>query len=108
MYRVIKFFTDLHDNDHSYNVGNIFPREGVEATEGRFAELAGSYNKQGVPLIEEVEDSEEEITETEELAKEEGAEEEPEPEEATLEEKEKPVEAPEKKPTTRRRTTGSN
>ena len=29
MYKVIKHFIDLHDNDHSYNEGDIFPREGV-------------------------------------------------------------------------------
>lgn len=54
MYKVIKFFTDLQDNEHPYNVGDIFPREGVTVTEGRIAELAGSNNKQGQPLIEEV------------------------------------------------------
>jgi len=30
MYKVIKHFIDLHDNDHSYNEGDIFPREGVD------------------------------------------------------------------------------
>lgn len=51
MYKVIKHFTDLHDNDYPYNVGDVFPRSGVEVTEGRIAELAGSDNKQGQPLI---------------------------------------------------------
>lgn len=51
MYKVIKFFTDLHDNDHPYAVGDIFPRSGVSVTEARLAELAGSDNKQGQPLI---------------------------------------------------------
>ena len=54
MYKVIRFFTDLHDNDHPYNVGDTFPRSGVSVTEERIAELASSENKQGVPLIEEV------------------------------------------------------
>lgn len=54
MYKVINFFTDLHDNDHPYNVGDTFPREGVEVTEERLAELAGSSNRQGKPLIEPV------------------------------------------------------
>lgn len=57
MYKVVKFFTDLHDCNHPYNVGDIFPREGVTVTEGRIAELAGSENKQGCPLIEKVEDA---------------------------------------------------
>ena len=71
MYKVIKFFTDLHDGEHSYNVGDEFPREGVEVTEERLAELAGNNNKQGAPLIELVEETKkpegeesEEITDT--------------------------------------------
>lgn len=52
MYKVIKFFTDLQDNDHPYDVGEPFPREGVEVSEERFAELLGSKNKRGEPLIE--------------------------------------------------------
>lgn len=55
MYKVIKFFTDLQDNNHPYEVGVPFPREGLEVTEERLAELAGSNNKQGQPLIELVE-----------------------------------------------------
>lgn len=51
MYKVIKFFTDLHDNDHPYNVGDIFPRSGVSVSEDRLAELASSSNKQGEPVI---------------------------------------------------------
>ena len=52
MYKVVKYFTDLHDNDHPYGVGVTFPRQGVTASEERIAELAGSNNKQGQPLIE--------------------------------------------------------
>lgn len=54
MYKVIKFFTDLLDNNHPYNVGDVFPHEGCSypVSEDRLAELAGSSNKQGVPLIE--------------------------------------------------------
>ena len=55
MYKVIKFFTDLHDNNHPYDVGDIYPRKDVKVTEGRIAELAGSNNKQGEPLIKKVE-----------------------------------------------------
>lgn len=57
MYKVIKFFTDLQDNEHPYNIGDTFPREGVTVTEDRLAELAGSDNKQGQPLIEEVKEA---------------------------------------------------
>lgn len=55
MYRVIRFFTDLNDGDHPYNVGDPFPRQGVKVTEERLAELSGSSNKQGTPLIEKFE-----------------------------------------------------
>lgn len=56
MYKVIKFFTDLQDNNYPYNEGDTFPRVGVEVTEGRLTELAGSDNLQGVPLIQPVEE----------------------------------------------------
>lgn len=55
MYTVIKHFTDLQDNNHPYYVGDEFPRKGnTSVTDERFAELAGSDNKQGEPLIAEV------------------------------------------------------
>lgn len=56
MYKVIKHFVDLQDNNHPYNAGDIFPRSGMEVSEDRLAELAGSENKQGVPLIQFVEE----------------------------------------------------
>ncbi|MFR2776766.1 MAG: hypothetical protein ACLTBR_13150 [Anaerostipes sp.] len=55
MYKVIKDFTDLHDMDYSYHVGNIFPRDGISVTEKRLKELSGNNNKQGTPLIKQVE-----------------------------------------------------
>lgn len=63
MYKVINFFTDLHDNDHPYNVGDSFPRKGVKVSGERLIELAGSDNKQGKPLIEKVEEPESQKTE---------------------------------------------
>ena len=54
MYRVIKSFTDLQDNNYSYSVGDTFPRNGVEAGAERVAELSSDKNLQGVPLIEEI------------------------------------------------------
>ena len=54
MYRVIKSFTDLQDNNYAYYVGDTFPRNGVEAGAERVAELSSDKNLQGVPLIEEV------------------------------------------------------
>ena len=55
MYRVVKFFTDLQYGDHPYHVGAAFPRDGVEVAEERIKELSGKENRQGVPLIENVE-----------------------------------------------------
>lgn len=52
MYKVIKYFTDLQDNNHPYNVGDDYPREGLKVTEERIAELSSDRNKRKVPLIE--------------------------------------------------------
>lgn len=62
MYKVIKAFYDLQDGKdtkngkifRSYNVGDMFPREGLEVSEARIAELSGKNNAQGEPLIEAV------------------------------------------------------
>lgn len=54
MYKVIKFFTDLEDHGHAYNVGDEFPRKGREVSAERLAKLAGSNNRQRVPLIKKV------------------------------------------------------
>lgn len=56
MYKVIKLFTDLQDNNHKYEVGDIYPREGFEVLPSRIKELSGKKNLQGVPLIEKVEE----------------------------------------------------
>jgi hypothetical protein len=47
----------LYDNDYPYAVGDIYPRQGLIVSNGRLAELAGSNNKQGQPLIELVEEA---------------------------------------------------
>lgn len=54
MYKVIAYFIDLQDENHPYEIGDSFPRKGAKATEERLAELSGSQNKQGKPLIEKV------------------------------------------------------
>lgn len=56
MYVVIKAFTDLHDNNYAYKVGDTFPRLGVEVSDKRISELAGANNKQHTPLIKPMED----------------------------------------------------
>ena len=54
MYKVIKYFTDLQDNNYAYYVGDTFPHNGVEVDAERVAELASDKNLQCVPLIEEI------------------------------------------------------
>ena len=54
MYKVIKYFTDLQDNNYAYYVGDKFPHNGVEVGAERIAELASDKNRRGIPLIEEV------------------------------------------------------
>lgn len=56
MYEVIHYFTDLQDNEYPYNVGDIFPRDGLTVSEERLKELSGSNNKQHKPLIKLVEE----------------------------------------------------
>ena len=52
-YKVIKHFVDLQDNNYKYDVGDTYPRKGLNVLQSRINELAGSKNRQGVPLIEE-------------------------------------------------------
>lgn len=52
MYKVIMSFTDLQDDNHVYNIGDRFPRQGVEVSPDRITELLSSDNKRGIPLIE--------------------------------------------------------
>ena len=54
MYKVIKSFTDLQDNNYAYYVGDTFPHNGVDVDSERIAELASDKNRLGVPLIEEI------------------------------------------------------
>jgi Asp-tRNA(Asn)/Glu-tRNA(Gln) amidotransferase B subunit len=60
MYRVIKYFTDLQDNNHEYNVGDIYPHNKKKVSASRIKELSTDKNRQGVPLIEKVEEPKEE------------------------------------------------
>lgn len=58
MFRVVKLFTDLQDDNYKYEVGDEYPRLGLKPSLARIKELSGSDNRQGTPLIEEVEDLE--------------------------------------------------
>lgn len=51
MFTVIKTFADLQDKGYIYHEGDIFPRDGLTVSSERIAELMGSDNKIGQPLI---------------------------------------------------------
>lgn len=53
MYKVIRYFTDLQDNNRAYNVGDQFPHNecGYPVSEKRLEELASRNNLQKTPLI---------------------------------------------------------
>ena len=61
MYKVIKYFTDMQDNNYAYDPTdpsrNTYPRKGLNVLQSRINELASSKNRQGCPLIEEIEDT---------------------------------------------------
>lgn len=59
MYRVIKYFTDLQDNNFAYDVNDEYPRKGLSVLPSRIKELASDKNRRGCPLIEEIPDIEE-------------------------------------------------
>lgn len=61
-YKVIHDFTDIQDEKHVYRVGDKFPRHG-RAKKARLTELMGEENKIGKPLIVEVEEVAEDVTE---------------------------------------------
>lgn len=65
MYKVIHYFTDLQDFNHPYDVGDVFPRQGVSVTEERLKELSGGNNKQKKPLIKCIEANKKIYTKTE-------------------------------------------
>ena len=54
MYKVIKSFTDLQDNNYKYDVGDTYPRKGLNVLQSRINELASNKNLQKTPLIEEI------------------------------------------------------
>ncbi len=58
-YKVIKHFVDLQDSNHKYDVGDAYPRKGLNVLQSRINELAGKKNRQGCPLIEEILETEE-------------------------------------------------
>ena len=54
MYIAATRFADLKDGGRIYEAGEQYPRPGFVVSEKRIAELAGSDNRMGYPLIEAV------------------------------------------------------
>lgn len=46
-----RFFYDLQDGDHLYNVGDSYPRKGMAASDKRIAELMSGKNRLKAPVI---------------------------------------------------------
>ena len=53
MYEVIAYFEDLQDGGHPYNVGDAYPRKGLEVSEARIRELSTPNNARRKALIRE-------------------------------------------------------
>lgn len=58
MYKAIERFKDLKDDGFVYETGDRYPRKGKRVSKARIAELAGSENKRGRPVIAEIEEEE--------------------------------------------------
>lgn len=84
MYQAIEYFTDLQDDNYAYNIGDVYPREGVVASEDRLKELSSADNKRGRALIELVQSTAQNTAEKE-------------PAEKSVEAEEEPAEKPKKK-----------
>lgn len=54
------YFTDLKDNNHVYNAGDRYPRQGYEPTAERIAELSSDANKRKRPVIAAIEEDKQE------------------------------------------------
>lgn len=55
-FKVIAYFTDMQDDNFPYDVGDEYPRKGLDVLPSRLKELASGENRRGIPLIEEVEE----------------------------------------------------
>lgn len=57
MYKVVKSFTDLQDNNYLYKENDTYPRKGFDVLPSRVKELSTRANRRGEPLIREVEEA---------------------------------------------------
>ena len=60
MYVAAVKFADLQDHNRIYEAGEEYPRLGLDVSEARLAELSGSKNAMGYPLIKQVDGDKEE------------------------------------------------
>lgn len=60
MFRVLVYFEDLQDDSYPYEVGAVYPREGLKPTKKRIEELSTEKNLRKVKLIEKVEEQDDE------------------------------------------------
>lgn len=58
MYEVIEYFEDLKNGNKPYEIGDIYPAEGVKVNKARLKELSGKDNRRGRPVIKLVEKDE--------------------------------------------------
>lgn len=63
MYKVIERFEDAQDNGREYQVGDIYPRDGLEVSEERFTELSTTNNRCNLIAIKLVEEKQTEQSE---------------------------------------------
>jgi hypothetical protein len=57
-YKVIKYFTDMQDNDFEYNEGDVYPRKDLSVLPSRIKELSTTQNRRKEILIVEILDEE--------------------------------------------------
>lgn len=55
-YRVLEDFSDKQDGRRPYKAGDTYPREGLDPSPQRVAELLGADNARGRPVIEPIEE----------------------------------------------------
>ncbi|WP_143767897.1 termination factor Rho [Paenibacillus glucanolyticus] len=58
MYKVVLEFEEKNHNGHTYKVGDVYPKDGAEATKARLKELSSTKNKYKKVFIEAVQDKE--------------------------------------------------
>lgn len=56
MYVAAVTFVDLKDGRRLYHAGDVYPRDGLAVSQERLAELSGSDNRMGYPMITAVHD----------------------------------------------------